>query len=287
MPIYEETYRPWEGQLEKNPRTWWVIARTGVKLFWKKWMILLLLLASIPFFVRAVQIYLMSRYGDQIRIGGEDIGRIVDGFRINPKFFFDYLNGQGFFLILVLILAGAGLIARDRKLNALPIYFSKPVGFWDYIAGKFQIVAFYGGLVTFIPALVLWLFRVLLAPDASFINTFYWIPFALLLIASLNLFALGGVVLALSSVARSMRAAAILFFAVWIFPDLLRQILAKVPEIGLLSLNADLRQISAVILGVAKPFDFSVWWALIIVLVVILLSGLALRLRVKPTEVVL
>jgi hypothetical protein len=128
---------------------------------------------------------------------------------------------------------------------------------------------------------------VLLAPDSSFFNTYYWVPFALLLISALSLLTLGGVVLALSSVARSMRAAAILFFAVWVFPDLLRQILGRVPEVGLFSLNADIRQISAAILGVAQPFDFSVWWAVLVVLAVVVISGAALRLRVKPTEVVL
>ena len=116
MPIYEEIYRSWTGQLELKPRTWWIIARTSIKLLWKKWMILLILLASIPFVVRAVQVYLVTRFADQ-----GPLAQAAQGFQINPRFFSEFLLGQSFFLILALILAGAGLIANDRKFKALPL----------------------------------------------------------------------------------------------------------------------------------------------------------------------
>jgi len=281
VPIYEETYRSWEGYLEPRPKTWWVIARTGIKLLWKKWMIVLILLASIPFFVRAVQIYLMTRFGDRARIA-----QAVQEFQINPKFFSEFLLGQSFFLILVLILSGAGLIANDRKFKALPIYFSKPVGFWDYVVGKFLVVAFYGSLVTLVPGLLLFLIRVLLARDTAFIQQYYWIPFSLIGFVILILFTLGGAILALSAVAKGTRSAAILFFAVWAFPDALREILSKVPEVGLVSLHADLMQVGSLFFGLSQPFRFSVWLALVVLAGVILLCVGALRLKVRPTEVV-
>ncbi|MFH1941972.1 MAG: ABC transporter permease subunit [bacterium] len=281
MPIYEESYRPWHGQLESRPRTWWVIAKTGIQLLWKKAMILLLLLASIPFFVRAVQIYLMTRFGDNVQIA-----QAVEGFKINPGFFFGFLQGQNFFLILILILAGAGLIANDRKFKALSIYFSKPVSFWDYILGKFLVIGFYGNLVTLVPGLLLFLIRVLLSKDASFFQEYYWIPFSLTGHVFLSLVTFGGLVLALSASARGTRSAAILFFALIAFPDLFREILSRVPEVGLMSLSAVLRQTGSLLFGVERPFQFSLWLAFVVVGVVWFLCLWVLREKVKPTEIV-
>ena len=281
MPIYEETYGAWQGQLEERPRTWWVIARTGVRLLWKKGMILLILLSSIPFFVRAVQIYLMTRFGDQIRID-----EVMDRFRINPQFFYDFLQGQNFFLILILILAGAGLIANDRKFKALPLYFSKPVSFWDYIIGKSLVIGFYGSLVTLAPSLLLFLIRVFLAKDTAFLNEYFWIPISILAFVILWLLVLTGTVLALSAVSKGSRSAAILFFALWAFPEALREILSRIPSVGLFSLFADLRQVSTVFFGVNRPFAFPLWQAILVLMGVLGLCYGALRLKVRPTEVV-
>ena len=281
MPIYEETYRSWHGQLVAKPLTWWVITKTGVRLLWKKGMILLILLSSIPFFVRAVQIYLMTRFGE-----GTQIAEAVRGFQINPDFFNGFIMGQTFFLWLILIFSGAGLIANDRKYNALPIYFSKPVGFWDYIFGKFLVVGFYGSLVTLAPGLLLFLIRVLLARDATFLKTYYWVPFSIFGYVLLALITLGGIILALSSAARGTRSAAILFFALLMFPDLFRQILSRIPEVGLLSVNANLQQVGSIIFSVDRPFKFSLVWAVVVLVIVIFLCLVAIRWKVKPTEVV-
>ena len=281
VPIFEETYRSWHGRLEAKPRTWWVIARTGARLAWRKAMIILLLLASVPFLVRAVQIYLISRMEGDI-----EIARAMQGLQIDARFFAGFLRGQTFFLILVLILAGAGLIANDRKFRALTIYFSKPVGFWDYVAGKFLVIGFYGGLVTLVPGLALFILKVLMARDAAFLKAYYWIPAALLGQVLLALLILGGVVLALSSAARGARPAAIAYFAVLTFPDLLREILPGIPEVGLISLTADLRQTAAFLFGLERPFGYPVGWGLAAMAAVLFLSLGALWAKVKPTEVI-
>lgn len=281
MPIYEEGYHTWHGQLESKPWTWWVITKTGIKLLWRKGMIILLLLASIPFFVRAVQIYLVTRFGET----GE-IARALRDFQINPEFFNSFLQGQTFFLVLVLILSGASLIANDRKYKALPIYFSKPVSFWDYVVGKFLIVGFYGCLVTLVPSLLLFLIRVALARDAAFLKEYFWIPFSLLGYVVIVLIVLGGLILCLSSAARGTRSAAILFFALLTFPDLFRQILSRIPEIGIVSMSADIRQVGSLMFGLARPYYFSVWLAWIALIAVVGLCIGVLRVKVRPTEVV-
>lgn len=281
MPIYEETYRSWEGSLIPRPRTWRVIGKTGVRLLWKKGMILFILLAYIPFFVRAVQIYLMTRFGE-----GTPLAEAVKGLEINAGFFHGFLQGQWLYLILILIFAGAGLVANDRKYNALTIYFSKPVGFWDYASGKLLVIAFYGALVTLVPAWLLFLIKVMVSQDAAFLNQYYYIPFSILAYFLMVIASLGMLILALSAAARSTRSAAVFYFAVLTFPEIIRGILSRIPEAGLFSLNAVLKQAGAGLFGVSRPYAFSPIPAWIVLIGVSVLSVLILHWRVRPTEVI-
>lgn len=281
MPIYEEIYRPWQGQLIPEPLTWWVIARTGVRLLWRRAMMLLIMLASIPFLVCTGQIYASTRLGDY-----PQLAEILKELQIDAGFFAGFLRGQMFFLFLVLILSGAGLIANDRKFRALSIYFSKPVSFWDYMLGKFLVVGFYGSLVTLVPGLLLFLLRVLLAQDSTFLSEFYWIPFALIGQASVILLTLGGMILALSSALKSGRSAGILFFALLFVLDLFRQILSGISGMGLISVPALLRQTNSLFFGLERPFEFSVWLGIAILTTVVGISLLVLKIKLRPTEVV-
>ena len=45
----------------------------------------------------------------------------------DAKMFRDFLEQQDFFVFFITIYVGAGLIANDRRANALQIYLSKPL----------------------------------------------------------------------------------------------------------------------------------------------------------------
>lgn len=280
MPIYDQAYKPWEGRLLPKPRAWWVIAKTGIRLMWQKWIIVLLVFASFPFAVRAVQIYFMNRVGDASRLGD-----FADKLEINPGFFEGFMKGQTFLFLLLLAIIGAGLVANDRRFKALQIYFSKPLSFWDYVGGKLMILAFYSGLITAAPALLLFLIQVLLSGDAAFLSRYFWIPFSVLAVWAVAVTVLGGLILALSA-SVSNSAAAILFFAVLLFTDIVKNILSRIPNVGLLSIGADLQQVASVLFGNPRPHDFSPVSAWIVLIVVIGACLLILRIRLRPTEVV-
>jgi len=281
MPVYEEIYRPWSGRLVPKPKTWWIIARTGIQLRWKRAMMLLILLASVPFAIRAGQIYVATRLADR-----PQLAEFIEELQIDAGFFAEFLRGQAFFVMIVIILAGAGLIADDRRFRALSIYFSKPVRFWEYALGKFLIIGFYGGLVTLVPGLLLFSMRVLLSQDASFLGDYYWVIFSMLGQVCLSLLVLGGIMLALSAAAGRARSAAILFFAVLLVPDLFRQILPGISGLGYFSLQALIGQVTALLFGQDLPYDFSGWLGLAVLLCIAGLSLLLLRMKVRPTEVV-
>lgn len=281
MPIYSESYRNWNGRLKENPLTLWVIGKTGIRLLWKKGMIFLILLSFIPFFIKAVQIYLVTKVGDS-----SNLINAIGGFKINSDFFAGFIKGQMFYLILIITLAGAGLIVNDRKYKALSIYFSKPVKFWDYMGGKFLIISFYGFIVTLVPGLILFCMKVLLEKDMSFLKTFYWVPLSMIAYFIIALVVLGGLILTLSSTARSTGSAAVIFFVILIFPEILRSILSRVPEIGIFSIQTCLKQVNSVIFGQTAPYDFSIFYGVLMLAAVIMLSIIILKKKIKPTEVI-
>jgi len=281
VPIYEEIYRPWHGRLEARPRTWWIISRTGASLLWKRAMILLLILAALPFLVRLGQIYAATRLADFPQLAD-----VVRDLVIDEQFFSAFLQGQTFFLILMMVLSGAGLIANDRRFRALQIYFSKPVGFGDYILGKFLTLGWYGALITLAPGLVLFVLQLLLTRESGFGAEFWWVPFAVTAQSLLMVGTLGGIMLALSAALKGPRQAGILFFALIFITDLFREILNRIPEVGLISPTTLLRQSNALLFGLEAPFAFSSWLGLAVIGLIIGLALLVLWLRVRPTEVV-
>lgn len=281
MPIFNESYHTWDGYLKERPGTWFVIAKTGVKLAWTKGLIFLLIFSIIPFFVGAVKIFLFSKVQD-VGIMTPQIKKIVE----DVSFFYDFLKGQMFYLILISIFTGAGLIARDRKNKSFGFYFSKPVSFWDYVAGKFFITGAYGFLVTGAPALVLFIIKVLISRDASFLSNYYYLFFSILGASILSVITMSSVVLAFSAVAQNVRTAAIFFFTFLILPDILRKIFSNVPFVGVFSLTALLKQAQAYIFNVQTPYGFSDISMITAILLILLLSLVILKLKVRTTEVV-
>ena len=59
-----------------------------------------------------------------------------------------FLEQQDFFVFVITVYVGAGLIANDRRANALQIYLSKPLMRTEYIAGKLAVLFAFLLLVT-------------------------------------------------------------------------------------------------------------------------------------------
>jgi ABC-type transport system involved in multi-copper enzyme maturation permease subunit len=281
VPVYEESYRGWGGTLSPRPRTWWIIARTGVRLQWRRGMIILLMISALPFVVRAFQIYAATRLQNWA-----ELAEAVQQLKVDASFFAAFLHGQSFFLLLTTVIAGSGLIANDRRFRALPLYFSKPVTLWDYLLGKTLVVCAYGVAVTLVPAVLLFLIRLVLASDATFFHEYGWVLFSIVGQSLLMILPLAGLVLVLSAAAGSARSAAILFFAAWMVPDIIRAILSGLTGLGYVSLPTLLRQTGALLFGLELPFRTSPWGSLAVLVGLMALAVLALRARVRPTEVV-
>ena len=286
MPVYEEVYRSWKGRLTEHPRTWWVIARTGVRLVWRRVIGFLLVLAYVPFLVRDAQIIILSRFSRLEEIGSQaPLPAEMSMLEVDAGFFADFLTGQWLFLMLIL-LTGAGLIANDRKLRALPLYFSKPVSFWDYLGGKTLIAFAYGCLVTMIPALLLFVTKLLMAEDSTFLREFWWIPLSIVGWSVLAVGVLSLLMLALSAVARGPRPAAIYFFTLLSMLEVVRGTARSLPDVGLISPLALITQSASPLFGTPPPYPFPAGAGLVALLFLAAASVVVLRSQVRPTEVV-
>ena len=87
-------------------------------------------------------------------------------------------------MFFVTIYVGAGLIANDRRANALQLYLSKPMTSAEYIAGKLAILFLFLVSVTFLPAMMLLLTQAMFAGSLTFVrNNLYLLPAITLVLA--------------------------------------------------------------------------------------------------------
>lgn len=259
-------------------QAWTVIARAGLlNMIRKRAFLGLLIFAWFPFVVRAVQIYVTANYPQ------------VAMFAPTAQTFRQFLEQQDFFVFIVTIYVGAGLIANDRRANALQIYLSKPLMRSEYIAGKAAILFVFLLFVTLVPAILLLVLQVMFAGSFEFLkkNLFLFpaITVATLLQALLSTFTM----LALSSLSKSSRYVGILYAGIIFFTAAIYGAMVAITgstRLSWLSLGANLSQVVDVIFRI-KPRYATPWpVSLIVILGLVALSISVLERRVRGVEVV-
>jgi ABC-2 type transport system permease protein len=278
MPIHDQSYRRYGGGKSMPGQAWTVIARAGLLTMIRKRAFLgLLIFAWFPFLVRAVQIYVTANYPQ------------VAMFAPTAETFRQFLEQQDFFVFIVTIYVGAGLIANDRRANALQIYLSKPLMRTEYIFGKAAILFAFILFVTLIPGLLLLLLQVLFAGSFAFLtkNLFLFpaIAVAAVLQAILSTFTM----LALSSLSKSARYVGILYAGILFFTTAIYHVMLAITgstRLSWISLSANLAQVVDVIFRL-KPRYATPWpVSLIVILGLVALSISILERRVRGVEVV-
>jgi ABC-2 type transport system permease protein len=120
--------------------------------------------------------------------------------------------------LLILFLIGAttpALISRDIRSRAFLLYFSRPIGSLEYIAGKLLVPASYILFVTTLPALALYLFAIAMSPDLTVIGSTWEIPLKILIASLALVIPTSLLALMLSSLTQESRFANFSWFAIW------------------------------------------------------------------------
>ncbi len=278
MPIHDQGYRRYAGVRAPSGRAWAVIAAAGIRtLIARRAFVGLLLLAWVPFLVRAVQIYAAANLPQ------------AQFLRPDAQLFRQFLEQQDIFLFFITVYAGTGLIANDRRANALQIYLSKPLTRLEYIFGKFAILLTLLLLVTWVPALLLLVIQVLFSGSVAFVlENLYLVP-AITLYSLIQVTAVGSTMLALSSLSRSSRYVGVLYAGLIFFSQAIYGIVRGITRdssMAWLSMPLDLAQIGDVIFRLEPRYDMPAWSAFLCVGLLIAASALVLDRRVRGVEVV-
>jgi ABC-2 type transport system permease protein len=202
VPIFDQGYRRYEARGPLRRLRFWPITREALKLLAARRAFLLLLGVSwLPFAGRVVQLLVVTRFPEAARVAP------IDG-----RMFGDFLNQQLFWVLLVSTFAGAGLVANDLRTGAILVYLARPLTRRDYVLGKLSVLLILNLAITLVPGLLLYAVGLGLAPERYLERGQAWIAAAVVLQSVAISAAIGILALAISSLARSARVAAVSFF---------------------------------------------------------------------------
>lgn len=286
--IRDKGYSHWDGVLAERRYPWWPITRTGIQLAFKKKAFKFVFAgAFMPAFVALGGLYVSERL--------EDFKALVQSNRtllnIDPNYFKTFLTSNFllFFIILVLVFAAAGLIADDLKHNSLQLYFSRPLSKKDYLLGKMSVIAFFVLVLTGLPWLVVFVFKLIFAGSFKFFLDHPGLPLSILGYSALLTVFFAFYILLLSALSRNTRYVVILIFATYLFSDVLFGILSETfhePAMALFSIRANLQQAGAFLFGQKLPFRVPAVWSFAVLAGICVLSAVVLNRKTRSVEVI-
>jgi ABC-2 type transport system permease protein len=278
MPIHDQGYRRYGGTRAPRGQAWSVITRAGLRTMLAKRMFLgLLLVAWGPFFVRAVQIYAAANLPQAAFL------------RPTAETFRQFLDQQSIFVFFVTVYVGAGLIANDRRANALQIYLSKPMTRAEYVLGKLAILIVFLLAVTWAPAMVLLLVQIAFAGNFTFLKANVFLFPAITVFAAIQVLTVSVAMLALSSLSKSARYVAILYAMLLFFTTAIYGVLYAVTRsssFSWVSLSANIEQVGNIIFRMPAKYDTPWPVSLLVIVITVAVCGVVLERRVRGVEVV-
>jgi ABC-2 type transport system permease protein len=287
-PIHDQSYRHYEGTRRPLGRAWAVIAKSGMRtMLSRKWFLVLMVFAWIPFLIQAVRLYIAANI--MAAAGAMGARQASAIFAVTPQTFRSFLSAQGVFIFFVTIYVGSGLIANDRRANALQIYLAKPLMRIEYILGKLAVLVVFLASVTLVPGLLLLLLQAALSGSFEFVRTNLFLVPAITLGCLLEVIIASSTMLALSSLSKSSRYAALLYTGAIFFTDAVFNALRVIngsTRMAWVSITANMAQVTDVIFR--QPGRYETPWlvSLLVLVALVALSISVLERRVRGVEVV-
>ena len=278
-PIHDQSYRHYAGARRPLGRAWTVIAMAGMRsALRRRWLVAVLLFAWIVFIVRTVHIYVVTMYP-----------AMNSALPVDARTFQQFVEWQSFFGFFVTIFVGSGLIANDRRANALQIYLSKPLLRMEYIGGKLAVLAGFLLFVTLVPGLLLIVMQVLFAGNLDFLRANPYVIPAVILSCLMQVTVSSFTMLALSSLSKSTRYVAILYTGVIFFTNVMYGVLLVVTgssRVAWISVGANLENVSDALFRQPHRYDAPVLVSLMVLLGLLAVSISVLERRVRGVEIV-
>ena len=282
MTVAPRGYRRWQPSGERGRPAWLVIADRTVRLPLRSRRFLLLLAAAwVPAVVKGGILYFTWRFGDLARLLGGGWAAVT------PAGFLSFLDGQNLFVLLVLAVAGAGVVCDDRRDGGLALYLARPLDVREYVTGKAAGVLVFYLLVTLAPVLALCLFGYLVTSGATGPAMLLAIPlratvYCLLAGASLSL-----LLTALSAASRRRSLVVVGWGLVLLGTPLLGRVVGLLrPALAVVDIPARYHDVGTLLLDGRTAPGVPVGVSAAVVVGLTLGAVLALRRQVRAVEVV-
>ena len=278
-PVHDQSYRRYRGLRLPLGRAWLVILRRSLRTFLSRKVFLgLLLLAWVPFLVRSVQIYAVVTYP-----------QAAQALPVSPQMFRNFVDFQGLFAFFVTVYVGAGLIAADRRANALQLYLSKPLLRVEYIAGKLGALMVYLAFVTLLPGLMLLVMQIVLSGSLDLHRAYPGLAPAVVLASLLRIVVPATAMLALSSLSTSSRYVAVMYAGLLFVSEALYAVMVFVTgssRVAWISFSRNMDVVTDAVFQVSPRYDTPVLVSLLVLLAVVAVASSVLERRVRGVEVV-
>jgi ABC-2 type transport system permease protein len=263
MPVFDQGYQHWQGELAGHAWRWLAITRQGIRGQLKsRWTRLVVGIACLPALALAAALILWGLIEQKSNVVApllrllNDWPELQEGPRayrlmiwtIAYQFFFQI---QMFFSMILVLLVGPSLVSQDLRFNALPLYLSRPLRRLDYFAGKLGIIAFFLGAVAVVPAVIAYALGVGFSLDPGIVMDTFRLLWAAVVSGLIVVLSAGTLMLALSSLSRNSRYVGAMWVGLWFISGAVAGVLigtVRADWCPLVSYTANLARIEHVLL---------------------------------------
>lgn len=276
MPIFDQGYQHWEGQLSGFAWRWLAITRQGVRAHWsKRWTKYLVVSAWTPALALVGFLAIWGLFEQQ--------STLIQPFMPLLKAILPPVIQEGplpfrssvwtlafhiFFTIeialsmLLVLLIGPDLISQDLRFNAIPLYFARPIRRLDYFLGKLGVIVTYLGAVTVLPALVAYLVGLACSLDPWVLRDTWRILFGGVAFGLIAAVCSGLIMLAFSSLSKNSRFVSLMWVGFWILGNSVAGVLVETVHQNddertwsIVSYTSNLRRLQEVLLDTESARD--------------------------------
>jgi ABC-2 type transport system permease protein len=270
MPIFDQGYQHWDGQLSGHAWRWFAIARRGVRTQLKnRWTRMALLFAWLPALAIGVFLALWGLLEQKADDWAAFFPFLPMAVLQSPKdfrgevwslVFSSFLWVETFAAMVLVVIIGPNLISQDLRFNAMPLYLSRPLTRIDYFAGKLATIAAFLFAVILVPAVLTYLLGIGFSLDFRVIGgTFRIVPaciaYGVVVVTVAGLF-----MLAISSLSKNSRYVAALWIGIWLVGGFASGILGDPHVLGfkwgpIVSITNNLSRVREVLLGTKESYE--------------------------------
>ena len=244
MPIFDQGYQHWSGDLSSHAWRWLAITRRGVRTATQGRIVrLALILAYLPAIllvavlclwglverqstlIDSIKPYLTAFLGRPILAGPREY-RV----EIWTLCFHYFLSWELWFSMVLVLLVGPNLISQDLRYNALPLYFSRPLRRIDYFVGKLGVIVALLTAVIIVPSIAAYAMGLLFSLDITIVRDTSRILLASIIYGLVIAVSAGTLMLALSSLSRNSRYVALFWMGIWILSGIVSVALMSIEQ---------------------------------------------------------